>query len=310
MNTTQIEALISQWGIDPKPPVHPDPWAQSEVYLPREWAIRAALWNRPDLGWAFAEHIADSLRRCSLLKRPEYRWINAAVNLQTLGARASKRLKDTKVVIKARELHESDAIRPALNAALFTREADTEKIAEAFKLTPDVVDAYVTLFFNVPDRKYDPSFISSLIGLRHPARLHTDKSIIPTDEEILLFSGFEGTIESVMKLAGLQCSGEEESDEDLLTRLKHNTLKAAAKWSASPKAWRQNPPTIVSQGFALAGKAELEQPRVTDDDMGEFHTMARAILDGQRVGVQASIAAKRNAQKTPPKELTPTRKKA
>ena len=304
MTTTQIAVLISLWGIDPISPILPDPWVKRDTSVAQERAIKASLRNRPDLGWALAGRMAASNRPCTLLNRPEYRWIRAAIHLLTFGAKASKRLKDIDVVIKAREIHESDSLRPVMNAALMTCEANTCNIAEAFKLTPEVVDAYITLFFNVPDRINDISLISSIIGLRQPAHLYTDKSIIPTDEEILLTAGYEGTIATVMRLAGL-LGGEEETHEDLIKRVKNSALKAADKWSASPKSLKHTPPAIVSLGFALANKTELEQLLGTDEGMGEFHTMARSVLDRQRVAVQASIEKKRNLSQASSNELLP-----
>lgn len=92
MTTKETELLISQWGADPKTPILRDPWDRRNDSSAEERAIKAALRNRPDLGWALAERLSASCLPCPILKRLEYRWIQAARNFQTDGGIAAKHL--------------------------------------------------------------------------------------------------------------------------------------------------------------------------------------------------------------------------
>ena len=101
-----------------------------------------------------------------------------------------------------------------------------------------------------------------------------------------------------MRLAGL-APGEDLPDEDLMKQVRRNGLKAAAKWSGSPVALKQPPPAIVSCGFSFANQWEMERKSETDDDVAEFHTMARAVIERQYNQVMASIEGQRRPNPPP-----------
>jgi hypothetical protein len=82
MTKTESELLIFQWGTDPRPPVHRNPWELRNDAFGEE---RAALRIRPDLGWALAERLAGARHPCPILKRWDDRWIRAARNFHTGG---------------------------------------------------------------------------------------------------------------------------------------------------------------------------------------------------------------------------------
>jgi hypothetical protein len=94
MTKTETELLISQWGTDPRPPVHRHPWDLRNDAFGEDRATRAALRILPDLGWALAERLAGSRHPCPILKRWDVRWIRAAKNIHTGGVIATKHLRE------------------------------------------------------------------------------------------------------------------------------------------------------------------------------------------------------------------------
>jgi len=88
MTPETSEVLTAQWGPDIRPPVLPDPWERRDDPAGKDRTNRAAMRNRPDLGRATAERLANSLRPCPILKHREYRWIRAANNYLTGGTMA------------------------------------------------------------------------------------------------------------------------------------------------------------------------------------------------------------------------------
>lgn len=94
MTTETTELLTALWGADPRPPVLPDPWERRDDPSESERINRAALRNRPDLGWATAERIAGSRLSYPLLKHREYCWIRAAKNLHDSCVIAAKHFGD------------------------------------------------------------------------------------------------------------------------------------------------------------------------------------------------------------------------
>lgn len=291
MTSKDIKLLISQWEADPKPPILRDPWKRRGDPSGEERAARGALRNRPDLGWALAQRLAGSGRTCPLLKRREYRWIQAAKNLHSGGVTATKHLRDVEVVEFARDLHESDEVRPVLNALLMTRDATAESVAEALHIKPvDVVEAYGDLFFNVLGRKQEMAFIRNLLWQGETASSFICHSSLPTHEENLLAAGFRGSIDDVLRLAGFATDSDDETEEELSSRLTRKMLKIGANFLDTPEALKKAPPAIVSQALDLLKKSKQEQPPTSDPDgLGDFVSSARGVLEKNKKVVEASI---------------------
>jgi hypothetical protein len=302
MTTTETDLLVSEWGANPKPPILRDPWDRRNDSSAEDRAIRAALKNRPDLGWVFAERHAGSLHPCTILKRRRYRWVRAAKNLHTGGATAAKHLRDVEIVEQARALHDSDEIRPVLNALLMTRGATALSVADAAKIRPaDVIEAYNDLFFNVLDRKDDLAFMRNILGHGKIDHLFISHSSLPTAEEKLLAAGFMGTIDDVLRLAGFASDADDESEESLSRRLTRKILKAGTDYMDSPDALKKAPPAIVSRAIDMVAKSKVEQTPASDaDGLGDFVGAARGILAGKKKIVEASIE-----HQTHPKALHP-----
>jgi hypothetical protein len=291
MTTTETDLLISEWGADPKPPILRDPWNRRNNSTGEERAVKAALRNRPDLGWALAERLAVSRRPCALIKHREYRWIRAARNLHTGGVIATKHLRHTEVVEQARGLHESDEIRPVLNALLMTRDATAQSVAEALNIKPvAVVEAYGDLFFSVLGRKDDLAYLGKILGRGKTDFLFIDSSTLPTAEENLLAAGFTGTIDDVLRLAGFATDSDDLTEEALTSRLTRRLLKTAADYLDSPDALKKAPPTIVTHALDMVKKSKVEQtPAFDPGGLGEFVGTAREILAKNKKIVEASI---------------------
>jgi hypothetical protein len=243
------------------------------------------------LGWALAERLAVSRRSCAILKRREYRWIQAAKNLHSGGVIATKHLKDMEVVEQARQLHESDEIRSVLNAVLLTRGATAQTVADALKIKPvDVIEAYNDLFFNVLNRKDDLGYLRKLLGHGRNDSLFIDVSSLPTAEENLLAAGFKGSIDDVLRLAGFATESDDETEEELSSRMTRKMLKIAGDYLDTPDALKKAPPAIVSHALDMVKKSKVEQPPAFDQDgLGDFVGSARGILEKNKKIVEASI---------------------
>ena len=298
MTTRDIENLIEQWGSDPSPPVLADSWVRRRDSFELERATKAALRDRPDLGWVLAGRLAESRRPCSFLKRPEFRWIRAAVHFLLGEAKATRHLNDVELVGQALGLYKSDSIRPALNAALMTREANIENIGDAFKIQqdafrkqPEVVEAYADLFFNALDRKDDVTYLQKILGGGRSDSFFVGRASLPSDEESLLAVGFNGTIAEVFRISGFARGEEEESEDELLKCVKRNVLKVGAKMLESPGVLKQALPAVASHAIDLVKKAQLEQSPSTEDTFpGDFGSMAREVLKWDAANLRTAIA--------------------
>ncbi|MEY3894902.1 MAG: hypothetical protein RLZZ214_421 [Verrucomicrobiota bacterium] len=268
MTAAEINLLIPQWGTPAARPILTDPWDRPRAELSQQAATAASLKDRPDFGWALAERLAKSGHSSTLLKRPAYRWVRAAVQLLTVGPRASRRLKDVTVVSQAREIHEADQLRPVVNAALMTRDATARSVADALHLDVAVVDAYSNVFFNVLDRRNDIGYVRKLLGVGDSSPLMVPRHIATSDEEELLSVGFKGTIEDVLRHAGCVGGAGDESTEDLSNRVLRNMLVAGADWTASPNCLRQSPPAMVAHAIDLVKKSKSDSTQEAPIQLG------------------------------------------
>ena len=268
MTIKEIGLLVAQWKPDPPRPILVDPWERLTKSFGQQKAIIADLKDRPDFGWALAKRLATSGRNSTLLKRPTYRWLRAAVQLLTAGPSASRRLKDVTVVSQARGIHEIDQLRPVVNAALMTRDVTARTVADALHLDVAVVEAYDSLFFNILDRKNDLAYVRKLLGSGDSSQLMVSRHIAPSDEEVLLSVGFKGTIEDVLRHAGCMGGAGDDSTEDLSNRVLRNLLIAGADWTASPNCLRQSPPAMVAHAIDLVKKSKSDSTQEAPIQLG------------------------------------------
>lgn len=259
MTTAEIELLIPQWGAPATRPVLADPWELPCGQFRQQAATNACLSDLPDFGWVLAERLSASGRNCTLLNRPAYRWILAAVQMLNGGPRASRRLKDPEIVSQAREIHASE-MRPVINAALMTPAATARSVAKALNLDTTVVEAYESLFFNILERKNDIAYVRKLLGAGESSPLMVSRHTTPSDEEVLLSIGFKGTLEDVLRQVGGTGGAGDESVEELSERLLHNLLAAGADWTASPGSRRLAPPALVTHAIDFVKKSKVEKP--------------------------------------------------
>lgn len=258
MTSSEIELLIPQWGAPAGRPILADPWDRPWDQLRQQAATTASLKDRPDFGWALAECLATAGRTCTLLKRPEYRWIRAALQILTGGESSTRRLREHAVVSLARDIHDSDRMRPLIKAVLMTRDATVASVAGALRLDAAVVEAYDSLFFNITDRKSDLAYVRNLLGAGDSSPLMVSRDANPSDEEVLLSVGFNGTIEDVLKHAGCVAKAGGESIDELSDRLLRDVLAAGADWVGSPNSRRQAPPAMVAYAINLARNVRAE----------------------------------------------------
>ena len=268
MTTVEIELLAPLWRGPSVRPTLVDPWDRPCDLFGQERAANASIKDRPDFGWAFAERLVRAGRSCSLLKRPEYRWVRATVQFLTGGECASRRLRDGVVVSQAREIHDSDLMRPIINAALMTRDATVGSVAAALNLDSSLVDAYECLFFNILDRRSDLGYVRKLMGAGESSPLMISRQTTPSDEDVFLSVGFHGSMEDVLKHAGCIGGAGDESVEGLTDRLLGSLLAAGADWVGSPTASRQPPPALVTHAIDFAKKMKVEPKQETPFDPG------------------------------------------
>lgn len=296
MTTEDIENLIEQWDTDSAQPVLADPWERTTDSGIWERERNAVFRGRPDLGWTYAGRVARGGRQCPLLMKPEFRWIRAAVQLLTNDAKATRHLREVEAVSRALELYKSDAARPVLNAVLMTSEASVALVSMMLKIRHSVLSAYADLFFNVLDRKEDLVFLQTILKPGKDDHCFVSKSSLPSEEELLLAAGFTGTIADVLRIAGWTSGEEEESEEDLLKRVKRNVLKNGSKLLESPAASKHSIPSLAAHAIELVKKAQIEQPTSNEDIFpGDFGSMARAILTGDATNLRRSIDEKISA---------------
>jgi hypothetical protein len=291
MTTIHIDCLMTLWGLDPQPPVLRDPWDLRRDPSGQDRTVKRVHGDRPDFGWALAQRIASCSRQCPILRRQEYRWIRAAINFLNGDATAARHLREVDIVSKARDLYESDAVRHVLNATLMTREATAATVAEALKISSAVVEAYADLFFNVLDRKDDFVFLQTILGNGKSDSLFMSKSSLPSDEESLLVTGFNGSIMDVLRDAGLSNEDGEESEDALARQMTRKLLKAGVKYLSSPAALKQRLPAIVSHAIDIAKKSKVEQQPIEDDVSGDFATAARDVLSGDAMRLRRAVQA-------------------
>ena len=301
MTAAEINLLIPEWGAPAARPVLADPWDQPRDQLRQLAATTAWLTDCPDLGWRLAERLAKSGRNCILLKRPEYRWIRAALQFLTGSESASRHSKEHAVVSQASEIHDSDRMRPILNGALMTRDATVDSVAAALGLDAAVVEAYDSLFFNITDRKSDLAYVRKLLGSGDSSPLMVSPHAAPSNEEGLLAVGFNGTIEDVLKHAGCVGGAGSESIGELSDRLLRNLLAAGADWVASPNSRRHSPPPMVAYAISLAGKVKAEPAEEAFSGFGVgFGSMISAQLERDADQVRRSMDLKAIACLTEP----------
>lgn len=211
----------------------------------------------PGLGWAFANRIAGSGRANPLVKKKEFRMINAAILLLCADQRGEKPPSSTDIVNRARELDESAVMKPVLRAALLATDGTLETVAAALHLPVEVLSAYHDLFFNVLDRKDDLEYMRMIIeGSTSPSMAFVLEQAGRSAVDPLLKIARNGTVDDVMTAAGLGKVVKREIWENTAA-LSQQAMTAAADWFLQAGNRHKSPPELVKLGLALVRRTVL-----------------------------------------------------
>lgn len=252
MNAAETQRLVPLWSGVGSQPYMEDPWAQrGEPFGQGISHLYACPGGEPDFGWRLAQHLARTGRKPTLLKRPAYRWVLAAVNLLKGGKSAARRLGDLRHVSAAVSASKSESARAILNAALMARDASAASVAKALDLDPLAVEAYDCLFFNVLDRKGDAGYLTSII---HPSDnlAATPFQTGLSEAENLLLIGYEGSIADVMVAIGRVDGEGDQTVSELAEKVQTKVLSSGLRWLSNPSNRRLAPPAVVSQAISFA----------------------------------------------------------
>ncbi len=237
-----------------------------------------------------ARRLAQSNHRPKILRRREYRWIRAAVQLLVAGGKVSDRLPDVATVSAALSLVQSDLTRPALNGCLVTSGATIPTVAKAVQQPEDVILAYSDLFFNVIDRRGDLAYIRKLVAGQFNEGLLLG-TLPPTDDEELLQVGFRGTIEDVLRHAGWIAGTANDSNEVISDRILRHLLVAADAWTGSGRSLHQPPPAMVTHAIDYLKRSKADAANDAPVQIGSsFGALMREQLELDATTIRGSIA--------------------
>lgn len=140
------------------------PWRKSDE-PERNPAGFPAEMSRPDFGSLLAKRVAAAGRSGELPAGGAFHWIRVmAAGFEQEAPAAEGGMEDAEdaedaALRRAVELHASGSSRQLLQAALVTRDTEIGVVADFLGLDKPVVDAYAALFFNLPARRWESSFL-------------------------------------------------------------------------------------------------------------------------------------------------------
>jgi hypothetical protein len=175
----------------------------------REWDFL----SRPEFGITMAYRLAIGGVTCRSLKKPPYRWINKAVEYFEALGKPSNGDPELLAVRQAEDLKSEAEDCIIVQAALLARDATVERVAQRLGLPPLAVAAFSDLWFNVIDRRNEPTYIQIALemALSHPGRIYDARHVNKSDQELLL-TGLNGTLEDVLRLARLRAMSVRQRD--------------------------------------------------------------------------------------------------
>lgn len=201
------------------PPASPQRMADSRLRLPwrrpDEPALAAAGFpaemSRPDFGGLLAKRVAAAGRSGELPAGGTFHWIRLmAAGLEMGAAAAEGGMADAEdaALRRAVELHASGSSRQLLQSALVTCDAEIGGVADFLGLDARVVDAYAVLFFNLPARRQDSSFIQNIESRIRAGLDPLDGGSVPPDrglaEEMKAVPGI--TLDDLRRLLGFRAA--------------------------------------------------------------------------------------------------------
>lgn len=282
MTTKEIEKLLPLWRTSAPAPRLPDPWATDTVApRHREMSERMAAREMPWFGWRLTSDLTNSVSPYPIPDEP-YRWVLKGYEYQASG-REGKYSSDPDCIVvgEALILRVDEQFKAVIEAALITREATVENVAQALGLEPKVVEAYACLFFNVLDRKDDLTFRRNLV---YPdtrlVELDETEAFQPPRDRLLLRAGYNGTLRDVLIAAGYSLEPEVEADgmSDTKAHFQQSSAMTSALVSMGLHH-RADPPKVLADEMAYARKvSKTDEVQTLNDTNGDFHIFARAIL--------------------------------
>lgn len=117
--------------------------------------------SRPDFGALLAQRVAASGRSGQLPEDKAFHWIRLMADelvKEAPGGRCGRGDADRHALRRAMELHASRTSRQLLQATLVMSGAEIPEVADFLRLDARVVDAYATLYYNLPGRRRESSY--------------------------------------------------------------------------------------------------------------------------------------------------------
>lgn len=187
---------------------HPDMWLDQDKddpvlqFIPTETAEKIrriqTLLGRPDAGWIIARSYAKE-------GHMPPNWFKEQTIRQTTKFLMGK--ENSTVIMKAIALS-SEMAKAACNlvhALLLNDGCDYDEISRMSGISQEIIRAHEELFFNVRDRRDEQTYLS---GIVYPNgridELRSDYFDAAGNRELLLRTGFNGTVKQTAFLAGLQ----------------------------------------------------------------------------------------------------------
>jgi len=235
--------------------------------------------SRPDFGSLLAKRVAAAGRSGELPAGAAFHWIRVmAAGLEQEVPAAEGGMEEAGIgdagdaaLRQAVELHASGSSRQLLQAALVTRDAEIGDVADFLGLDKPVVDAYAALFFNLPARRRESSFLHNIEALIQAGLDPLDGGVLPAGRglaaEMRAVAGI--SLDDLRRLLGFRAA--DSRAVDAANRLLE-LLVRVARGGGRPGEGR---------GSGSPGKARLESAirlaaeRINSDELG----MASSMMD-------------------------------
>ena len=258
MTRAHIQYLIA---LCPAPPPSARLDLRAVFRTPAPTASANPLPDQPDAGWRIVRKLAGQSRGTIILPDdPAYRWVVAALAFLNGDA------PDTGTVNAAISISRDPHLRPIVEAALVAPGATAANVAEGLGLEPDLVACYADLFFNVPDRRQEHSYIYRLV--------YGDRE---SETESLLVLAHRTDLDTLLSHVGYKPASRDDRDAKWLAREVYGRTMAAARVELAAGGLHQRHPTpALSHALRMLNGIA---PRDLEEDRGSTSLLSQAIAE-------------------------------
>ena len=237
------------------------------------------LLKQPDALWRISRKLAAQTRGTIIIPDdPAFRWVAAALDFFKGDASSP----DAVTVDAAIRISEDPHLRPILEAALVAPDSTAANVAEGLGLEPDLVACYADLFFNVPDRRSEHSYVHRLVyGNREE------------DPDSLMVLAHRTDVDTLLTHVGYKSAARDDRDPKWHARDVYAKTMAAARVQLAVGGLHQQrtTPALTHALRMLQGIT----PRDLDEDRGStslFSQMIQETLAGDVMMIKADFERK------------------